>query len=343
MPTVTLIRGDGIGPEVAAAALRVLDAAGAEITWDEQVAGIVAVEQGKDVLPEETLASIRENRIVLKGPLTTPVGSGFRSVNVAIRQEFVLYANVRPAKTLVSGGRYSGVDLVIVRENTEGLYTGIEHYVDARKNAAESITIVTREASRRVIDYAFRYAAQRPDRRLTLVHKANILKYTSGLFLDVGRELAKEHPEVEFNERIIDNMAMQLVLDPLQFDTVVTTNMFGDILSDLCAGLVGGLGLAPAANVGDEMAMFEAVHGSAPDIAGQGIANPAALILAAALLCEHIGQNEAGGRVRAAVERVLREGNVRTRDLGGDRSTDEFTDTVLAAIEEGAREKVHGV
>ncbi|MBA3583435.1 MAG: isocitrate/isopropylmalate dehydrogenase family protein [Gemmatimonadetes bacterium] len=343
MPTVTLIRGDGIGPEVAAAALRVLDAAGAEITWDEQVAGIVAVEQGKDVLPEETLASIRENRVVLKGPLTTPVGSGFRSVNVAIRQEFVLYANVRPAKTLVSGGRYSGVDLVIVRENTEGLYTGIEHYVDARKNAAESITIVTREASRRVIDYAFRYAAQRPDRRLTLVHKANILKYTSGLFLDVGRELAKEHPEVEFNERIIDNMAMQLVLDPLQFDTVVTTNMFGDILSDLCAGLVGGLGLAPAANVGDEMAMFEAVHGSAPDIAGQGIANPAALILAAALLCEHIGQNEAGGRVRAAVERVLREGNVRTRDLGGDRSTDEFTDTVLAAIEEGAREKVHGV
>lgn len=340
MPTVTLIRGDGIGPEVTAAVLRALDAAGAEITWDEQVAGITATEQGKDVLPDETLASIREHRVVLKGPLTTPVGSGFRSVNVAIRQEFVLYANVRPVKTLVPGGRFSDVDLVIVRENTEGLYTGIEHYVDARKSAAESITIVTREASRRVIDFAFRYAAGRPDRHLTLAHKANILKFTSGLFLEVGRELAKDHPEVEFSERIIDNMAMQLVLDPLQFDTVVTTNMFGDILSDLCAGLVGGLGLAPAANIGDEMAMFEAVHGSAPDIAGQGIANPTALILAAAMLCEHIGQAEAGGRIRSAVEHVLWEGEARTRDLGGGASTEAFTDAVLRAV---LGEKVYGI
>jgi isocitrate dehydrogenase (NAD+) len=330
--TVTLIRGDGIGPEVVAAALRVLEAAGADITWDEQVAGVTAVEQGKDVLPQETLASFRRSKVALKGPLTTPIGSGFRSVNVQLRQEFELYANVRPAKTMVPGGRYDGVDLVLIRENTEGLYTGIEHYVDAKRSAAEATTIVTRDASHRVIEFAFQYAARRPRKHLTIVHKANILKLTSGLFLEVGRGIAKEHPEVEFDERIIDNMAMQLVLDPLQFDTMVTTNMFGDILSDLCAGLVGGLGMAPAANIGEGMAMFEAVHGSAPDIAGQGIANPTALILAGALLCDHIGQEEAGRRTQAAVERVLKNGEARTGDLGGKATTEEFTDAILAAI-----------
>ncbi|MGH7587846.1 MAG: isocitrate/isopropylmalate dehydrogenase family protein [Gemmatimonadota bacterium] len=333
MPTtVTLIRGDGIGPEVVDAALRALDSAGAEIEWDERVAGLAAVEQGKAALPEDTLESMRRTKVALKGPLTTPVGSGFRSVNVAIRKEFDLFANVRPAKTMVSGLRYQDVDLVVVRENTEGLYVGIEHYIDTKKSAAESITIVTRDASRRVIRYAFELARSRPDRHLTLVHKANILKFTSGLFLEVGREMAGEYPDVTFDERIIDNMAMQLVVDPLQFDTIVTTNMFGDILSDLCAGLVGGLGMAPAANVGEEIAMYEAIHGSAPDIAGKGIANPTALMLAAALLCEHIGQAEAGQRLRDAVEQVLAEGRARTRDLGGDTTTEAFTGAVLEAL-----------
>ena len=331
--TVTLIKGDGIGPEVVDAAIRVIEAAGAAIDWDEQVAGVTAVERSLETLPAVTLDSFRENKVCLKGPLTTPVGSGFRSVNVALRKEFDLYANVRPAKTLVPGGRYPNVDLVVIRENTEGLYAGIEHYIDTKRSAAESITIVTRDASRRVIQFALEYVARRPKRHLTLVHKANILKYTSGLFLDVGRELASDHPEVEFNDRIIDNMAMQLVLDPQQFDTIVTTNMFGDILSDLCAGLVGGLGVAPAANVGEEMAMFEAVHGSAPDIAGKRVANPTALILAAALLCEHIDQVEAGDRSRAAVERVLLEGRVRTPDLGGTATSDEFCDAVVEALE----------
>ena len=335
-PTATLIRGDGIGPEVVDAALRALDSAGAQIDWDERVAGVAAIEQGKPVLPEDTLESIRRTKVALKGPLTTPVGSGFRSVNVAIRKEFDLFANVRPAKTMVSGLRFEDVDLVVVRENTEGLYVGIEHYIDTRKSAAESITIVTRDASTRVIRYAFELARSRPDRHLTLVHKANILKFTSGLFLQVGREMAGEYPDVRFDERIIDNMAMQLVVDPLQFDTIVTTNMFGDILSDLCAGLVGGLGMAPAANIGDEIAVYEAIHGSAPDIAGKGVANPTALMLAAAMLCGHVGQAEAGRRVREAVERVLADGHVRTRDLGGDATTELFTDAVLEALEDEA-------
>jgi isocitrate dehydrogenase (NAD+) len=333
MPTVTLIKGDGIGPEVVDAAIRVIEAAGAVIDWDEQVAGVSAVERGLETLPAVTLDSFGENTVCLKGPLATPIGSGFRSVNVTLRKEFDLYANVRPSKSLVPGERYDGVDLVVIRENTEGLYAGIEHYIDTKRSAAESITIVTQDASRRVIQFAFDYVARRPKQRLTLVHKANILKYTSGLFLDVGKELAADHPEIEFNDRIIDNMAMQLVLDPHQFDTIVTTNMFGDILSDLCAGLVGGLGMAPAANVGEEMAMFEAVHGSAPDIAGQQIANPTALILAAAMLCEHIDQAEAGDRSRSAVEQVLLEGQVRTPDLGGTATTDEFCDAVVKTLE----------
>ena len=329
---MTLIKGDGIGPEVVDPALRVLDAAGAEIEWEERFAGLSALERGEEILPESTLESFRRTRVALKGPITTPVGTGFRSVNVALRKEFDLFANVRPSKTLLRGGRYEGVDLVVVRENTEGLYAGIEHYVDRRGNYAESITIVSREASERVIEYAFELARRRPLKRLTLVHKANILKFTSGLFLDVGREMAPRWPEVEFDDRIIDAMAMQLVLDPTRFDVIVTTNMFGDILSDLCAGLVGGLGLAPASNIGADAAMFEAVHGSAPDIVGKGIANPTALIQAAALLCEHVGQEEVGRVVRQAVERVLECGRVRTPDLGGRATTEEFTAAVLAEI-----------
>jgi len=329
---VTLIKGDGIGPEVVDSALRVLEAAGAEIEWEERLAGLSALDRGEEILPESTLESFRRTRVALKGPLTTPVGAGFRSVNVAIRKEFDLFANVRPSKTLLRGGRYEDVDLVMVRENTEGLYAGVEHYVDRRHHYAESITIVSREASERVIEYAFELARQRPRRRLTLVHKANILKYTSGLFLDVGREMAGRFPDVEFDERIIDAMAMQLVLDPTRFDVIVTTNMFGDILSDLCAGLVGGLGLAASSNIGADAAMFEAVHGSAPDIAGKGIANPSAVIQAAALLCEHVGQSEAGARVREAVERVIVRGEVLTPDLGGKASTAEFTDAVIEEV-----------
>ncbi len=271
---MTLIRGDGIGPEVVAAALRVLVAAGAELAWDEQVAGVVAVERGQDPLPDATRASFRETGVCLKGPLTTPLGSGFRSVNVGLRKEFDLFANVRPARTLLPGGRYRGVDVVIIRENTEGLYIGDERYADATHETAESVARVTRSASRRVIAYAFLFAKSRPRRKLTLVHKANILKLTSGMFLEVGRELAPLYPDVEFEDRIIDAMSMQLVLDPTRFDCVVTTNMFGDILSDLCAGLVGGLGLAPAANIGENAAMFEAVHGSAPTSRGKGWPTP---------------------------------------------------------------------
>jgi isocitrate dehydrogenase (NAD+) len=329
---VTLIKGNGIGPEVVDSALRVLDAAGAEIDWEEEIAGLTALDRGQEVLPEATLESFRRTRVALKGPLTTPVGKGFRSVNVMLRKEFDLFANVRPSKTLMRGSRYEGVDLVVVRENTEGLYAGIEHYVDRRQNYAESITIVSREASQRVIEYAFELARRRPRRRLTLVHKANILKYTSGLFLEVGREMAGRWPDVEFDDRIIDAMAMQLVLDPTRFDVIVTTNMFGDILSDLCAGLVGGLGLAPASNIGADAAMFEAVHGSAPDIAGKGVANPAALIQAAALLCDHVGQTEVGRRVQQAVERVIVRGEVRTPDLGGRATTAELTDAVVAEL-----------
>ncbi|HUP20913.1 MAG TPA: isocitrate/isopropylmalate family dehydrogenase [Gemmatimonadota bacterium] len=333
MPEVTLIKGDGIGPEVVDAAVRVVEAAGADVEWDEQVAGLTAIERGLDVLPEPTLESFRRTRVCLKGPLTTPVGAGFRSVNVAIRQAFDLYANVRPSRTVVPGGRYEAVDLVVVRENTEGLYSGIEHRVDRDGHYTEAITVVSRPASERVIRYAFEHARSRPARRLTLVHKANILKMTSGLFLNVGREMASEYPDVEFSDRIIDNMAMQLVLDPTRFDTIVTTNMFGDILSDLCAGLVGGLGLAPAANVGTDAAMFEAVHGSAPDIAGQGIANPAAVTLAAAMMLEHMGQAEPGARVREAVETVLRDGAARTPDLGGTATTDELAAAVIREME----------
>jgi isocitrate dehydrogenase (NAD+) len=314
------------------ATLRVLAAAGAEIAWDEQVAGLAAVERGLDPLPEATRESFRATGVCLKGPLTTPVGGGFRSVNVALRKEFDLFANVRPSKTLVPGGRYSDVDLVVVRENTEGLYIGNERYVDDAHTVAESVARITRQASQRVIEHAFRFAAGRAKRQLTLVHKANILKLTSGMFLEVGREIAAEHPEVAFEERIVDAMAMQLVLDPTRFDTIVTTNMFGDILSDLCAGLVGGLGLAPAANVGTDAAMFEAVHGSAPDIAGRGIANPAALILAAGMLCRHIGQEPVGRRVEAAVERVLGERRSLTHDLGGTATTSAFTDAVVTAL-----------
>ena len=331
----TLIPGDGIGPDITEATLRVLEAAGADFEWDRQVAGAAGVTRCNDPMPDATLDSIKRTRLALKGPLETPVGGGYRSVNVALRKTFDLYANVRPAIDYVPGGRYDDVDLVLVRENTEGLYSGVEHYISVAgdpRAAAESVAIVTRAGSERVIRYAFDYAVANGRKKVTVVHKANILKFTSGLFLDVGREVAREYAgQVEFDERIVDAIAMQLVIDPNRFDVLVTTNLFGDILSDLISGLVGGLGLAPGANIGANHAIFEAVHGTAPDIAGKGVANPGALLLAGCLMLDHVGQKERADRIRSAFARAIREGD-RTRDLGGTLGTAEFTDAVIARL-----------
>jgi len=331
-PRVTLIRGDGIGPEITAAALSVLEAAGVGIDWDEQLAGVAAMEETGTPLPDATVESIRQTRVALKGPLTTPVGTGFRSVNVALRKEFDLYANVRPAKSVLPGGRYDHVDIVLVRENTEGLYIGFETTISIPgepKAVAQSMAIVTRRGCQRAVRYAFEYAVAHGRKKVTICHKANILKAVSGLFLEVGREVSKEYAgRVAVDDIIIDACAMKLVLDPTPFDVIVTTNMFGDILSDEIAGLVGGLGLAPGANIGESAAIFEAVHGSAPDIAGTGVANPSALLFAACMMLEHVGEPDAARRVRQALEDTLREGKFRTRDLGGNASTQAFADAV---------------
>jgi isocitrate dehydrogenase (NAD+) len=333
---VTLIPGDGIGPSISRATVRLLEAAGADIEWDTHVAGMAAVAKYGDPIPEETLDSIKRTRVALKGPLETPVGEGYRSINVALRKSFDLYANVRPAYSILPGGRYENLDLVLVRENTEGLYVGIEHYIkigDDPRAAAEAIAIITREGSERVVRYAFEYAVKHGRRKVTLVHKANILKFSQGLFLDVGREIAKEYAgRVEFDDRIVDACAMQLVLKPETFDVIVTTNLFGDILSDEISGLVGGLGLAPGANIGARAALFEAVHGTAPDIAGKGIANPGALVLAACMMLDHIGDHTRAERIRNALTKVIREGKTLTRDLGGTSNTDQFTDAIIAAL-----------
>jgi isocitrate dehydrogenase (NAD+) len=338
--TVTLIPGDGIGPAITDEVVRILDSAGAPIEWERHDAGLTAVENGHDLLPQETLDSIERNRFCLKGPLTTPIGAGFRSINVALRKHFDLYANVRPAESIVPGGRYQDIDIVIVRENTEGLYAGIEHYIGMRQDpraVAESVMLITRYGSDRICRYAFEYAIEQKRKKVTLVHKANILKYTQGLFLEVGREVAKNYADaIEFEDRIVDATAMQLVLDPYQFDVIVTENMFGDILSDLTAGLVGGLGFAPGVNIGKDIAMFEAVHGSAPDIAGKGIANPSALLLAACLMLEHMGQNETAARIRGALKTVIHDGETVTADLGGSASTTAFSDAVIEEIQTGA-------
>jgi len=334
--TITVIPGDGIGPEVTDATVRVLRAAGAALDYDERLAGVTALERVGNPLPDETLDSIRANRVVLKGPLTTPSGTGFRSINVAIRKEFDLYANVRPVRTIVPGGRYEDIDLVLIRENTEGLYVGVEHYIGMEgdpRAAAESVMIITRFGAERISRYAFEYAKRLGRKKVTLAHKANILKYTQGLFLDVAHEIAKDYPDIVWEDRIIDATAMQLVLDPYRFDVLVMENMFGDILSDLMAGLVGGLGFAPAGNIGDEGAMFEAVHGSAPDIAGKGIANPTGLLLSACMLLDHLGQQDTGDRIRAAVDRVVRAGEVRTPDMGGRASTMDYADALVRALE----------
>ena len=333
---VTLIPGDGIGPEIMGAARRVLEATGVPLEWDEQLGGVAALEQSGNPLPDATLESIRRTRVALKGPLTTPVGSGFRSVNVALRREFNLYANVRPARTLVPGGRYEDVDIVLVRENTEGLYVGFETFIPVDgdpKAVAQARSIVTRHGCERIARFAFEYALRHGRRKVTICHKANILKTVSGLFLEVARAVGATYEgRVECNDVIIDAAAMKLVLDPSQFDVIVTTNMFGDILSDEIAGLVGGLGLAPGANIGDGAAIFEAVHGSAPDIAGRGIANPSALLLAGCEMLDYLGEAAAADRVRTALVVTLRDDAIRTPDLRGHATTLEFTDAILRRL-----------
>jgi isocitrate dehydrogenase (NAD+) len=329
---ITLIPGDGIGPEITAETVKVLEATGLRFNWDEELAGMAAVDATGTPLPDATVESIRKNSLALKGPLTTPVGTGFRSVNVGLRKEFELYANVRPARTIIPGGRFENVDIVLVRENLEGLYIGVEHFVaigDDPRAVGESLAIVTRTGCERIVRYAFEYALKHGRRKVTIVHKANILKMVSGLFLEVGRAVAQDYVgRVESNDMIVDNTAMQLVLKPEQFDVMVTTNMFGDILSDEVSGLVGGLGLAPGANIGTKAAIFEAVHGSAPDIAGRGVANPSAQMLAAAMMLDHIGELDRAQRIREAISLTIVRDHIRTRDLGGTASTSEFGNAV---------------
>jgi len=332
---VTLLPGDGIGPEITRATVEILEATGVAIEWDERLAGMAAVDAVGNPIPDDTVESIRANRIALKGPLTTPVGSGYRSVNVALRREFELYANIRPARTILPG-RYSGIDLVLVRENLEGFYTGLEHWVGVGpdpKAAGVTTGVTTHRGCERIARHAFEYALKHGRKRVTIVHKANILRMVSGLFLEVAREVAKEYAgRIESNDIIVDNCAMQLVLRPEQFDVLVATNLFGDILSDEIAGLVGGLGLAPGGNIGTTASIFEAVHGSAPDIAGQDIANPSALVLAAAMMLDHLGEADAAKRVQDAVSATINDDGIRTRDLGGHASTRRFGEAVAARV-----------
>ncbi len=330
---VSLIRGDGIGPEIVDATVRVLEELNAGLEWEEVRAGSGAFEDLGTPLPEETLLSIGRNKVALKGPLETPVGTGFRSINVAIRKHFDMYANVRPA-TIMPGveTRYDNVDMVTVRENTEGAYAGIEHSIPPNRSAAETIILCTRWACERIVRYAFEYARRANRDKVTLVHKANILKETNGLFLEVGQSIAREYDDIEFEDLIIDNMTMQMVMRPERFDVMVTTNLFGDIISDIAAGLIGGLGLTPGANIGEEASMFEAVHGTAPDIAGQGIANPTALMRASTMMLEHLDKNDKAERLDNALNTVLQEGETVTGDLGGNANTEEFTDAVIAAL-----------
>lgn len=338
MKDIVLIPGDGIGPEITEAVKKILATAGAEINWIETIAGLGAYEQKGNPLPEETITLIRKHKIALKGPLTTPVGTGFRSVNVALRKEFNLYANIRPAKTLPNvpspcSGR--DIDLVLFRENTQGLYIGEERFIGEEKQRAESIAVITREASQKIIKASFEYARKNERKKVTLVHKANILKYTSGMFLQIGRELAPRFPDIEFEDIIVDNMAMQMVMRPERFDVIVTTNLFGDILSDLASGLVGGLGVTGSGNIGDEYAMFEAVHGSAPDIAGQNMANPIAFLFASIMMLEYIGQNEVAQKVRFAVLEVLaNHKDACTKDIHGKGTTTTFTNAICMVLED---------
>ena len=331
MRRITLIEGDGIGPEVTRAVVRILDAAGLQVEWEPQVAGVLALERHNTPLPPELLASIERNKVALKGPVTTPVGGGFTSVNVGLRKALNLFVNLRPVWSIPSvPSRYSGIDIIIVRENTEDLYAGIEHEVVP--GVVESLKIITAEASTRVARFAFEYARTHNRTRVTAVHKANIMKMSDGLFLRCVRQVGEQFPGITCDDRIVDNACMQLVLNPTQFDILLLPNLYGDIVSDLCAGLVGGLGVVGAANLGSEMAVFEAVHGSAPDIAGKNLANPTALLLSAVMMLRHIAEGAAADRIMDALGRVLMAGTARTRDLGGTTSTMEFADAVCSAL-----------
>ena len=330
---ITLIAGDGIGPEVTGAVVRILAASGVAIDWDPHDAGQRAVESVGDPLPQTLLDSVTRNRVALKGPVTTPVGSGFTSVNVGLRKALDLYANLRPVANLPGvTSRFQDVDLVIVRENTEDLYAGLEHIVVP--GVVESLKIITEKASTRIAEFAFAHVRRTGRRKITAVHKANIMKLGDGLFLDSARAVARRFPDVEYEERIVDAACMRLVMRPEDFDVLLLPNLYGDIVSDLAAGLVGGLGVVPGANLGHDVAVFEAVHGSAPDIAGQNVANPTALLLSAALMLDHIGEPAAAGRIRQALGKAL-AGTVRTRDLGGTASTTDFADAVIRHLERG--------
>ena len=332
MIPATLIPGDGIGPEITNAVVSVLDALGAPFTWETQQGGLAGIEASGDPLPGVLIDSVRRTKLALKGPLTTPVGGGFRSVNVRLREEFQLFANLRPAHTLVPGGRFDDIDLILFRENLEGLYVAFEHYIpvgDDPHAVAISSGVNTRDGATRIIRFAFEHALKLGRKKITIVHKANVLKALTGVFLETGQAIAKEYEgRIACDDRIVDACAMQLVLNPWQFDVIVTTNLFGDILSDLIAGLVGGLGAAPGANIGTKAAIFEAVHGSAPDIAGKGLANPTALMLAAGLMLDHVGEVDKAAALRKAIDATLNQDNVRTRDLGGSASTSEYADAV---------------
>jgi isocitrate dehydrogenase (NAD+) len=329
--TITLIPGDGIGPEVSSAVVRIIEATGVCIKWETHYAGAQALEKFGSTLPEELLESIKRNRVALKGPITTPVGKGFTSVNVGLRKALDLYANLRPVRALPNvPARYPELDLVVVRENTEDLYSGIEHVVVP--GVVESIKIITEKASTRIARYAFEFARREGRKKVTAVHKANIMKLSDGLFLDCFRKVAADYPEIEADDKIVDNACMQLVMRPEQFDIMLLENLYGDIVSDLCAGLIGGLGLVPGANIGELGAVFEAVHGSAPDIAGQGIANPTALLQSSILMLRHLGEREAADRVEKAMLKVYTDGQVRTRDVGGTSHTDEFAHAVIQAM-----------
>ena len=328
---VTLIPGDGIGPEVTDAAVRAVAATGAQVAWERVDAGAEVVSRYGTPLPEPVVQSIRKNGVALKGPVSTPIGEGFKSVNVSLRQSLELYACVRPVRTIPGvPSRFESVDLVVVRENTEGLYSGLEHRV--APGIVESLKVMTETACTRISRYAFALAEREHRRKVTAIHKANIMKLSDGLFLECSRRVARDHPGIEYEELIIDNCAMQLVRDPTRFDVLLLENLYGDILSDLCAGLVGGLGVVPGLNVGNDCAVFEAVHGSAPDLAGKRLANPSAVMLSAAWMLRHLGEMEAGATLERAVHAALAEPRYRTGDLGGEASLDEITNAVLEHI-----------
>jgi isocitrate dehydrogenase (NAD+) len=330
--TITLIPGDGIGPEVTQAVVRILKAGGVEIEWERHDAGVIAFKRFGQSLPVPLLDSIKRTKVALKGPVTTPIAEGFTSVNVGLRKALDLYANLRPVRNMPGvESRFSGVDLVIVRENTEDLYAGLEHEIVP--GVVESLKIITEKASTRIAHFAFKHARSHGRRQVTAIHKANIMKLGDGLFLDCARAVSREYLDIAYDERIVDAACMHLVMHPEKLDVLLLPNLYGDIVSDLCAGLVGGLGVVPGANMGSEMAVFEAVHGSAPDIADKNLANPTALLLSALMMLDHIGEKERAERIHAALGSVLVAGRIRTRDLGGEASTTEFTDAVCREIE----------